>query len=124
MCFTRGVVTKDGPELHIVTTKEKPVKCNRNEPEFLAVDKIPNPRDLSAGTRVVAQWYDRGDPYYLATVRRRQGGKYLITYDDDDEAYCELKNVRVLLWTPSTTGNGRLGREGKESNGLEAGVSR
>lgn len=103
MCFTRGVITKDGQELHVVTTKGKLVKCVRNKPEFLAVDKIPNPQDLSPGTRVVAQWYDRTEPLYLATVKGKQGCKYLITYDDDDEAFCELKNIRVLLWTASAT---------------------
>lgn len=107
MCFSRGVVTKDGPELHVVTTKGKLVKCLRNKPEFLSLDKIPNPHDLSPGTRVIAQWHDRGDPYYLATVARKEDGKYLITYDDDDQGYCELKNIRVILWTSLSAGNER-----------------
>lgn len=106
MCFTRGVVTKDfSHELHVVTTKGKLVKCPRNKAEFLAVDKIPNPQDVKAGSRVAAQWHDRVEPYYLATVQGRLGhNKYLLTFDDDDEGYCDLKLIRVLLWTPPQSG--------------------
>ena len=105
MCFKRGVVTKDGHELHIVTTKGKLIKCPRNKPEFLAVDKIPNSQDINPGCRVAAQWLDRGEPFYLATVQGRLGhNKYLLLFDDDDEGYCDLKNIRVLLWTASESG--------------------
>lgn len=105
MCFTRGVVTKDGDELHIVTTKGKLVRCPRNKPEFLAVDKIPNSQDVIPGCRVAAQWFDRPEPLYLATVLGRLGhNKYLVAYDDDDEGYCDLKNMRVLLWTAPESG--------------------
>ena len=105
MCFTRGVVTKDGHELHVVTTKGKLIKCPRNKPEFLAVDKIPNSQDVTSGCRVAAQWHDRIEPFYLATVQGRLGhNKYLLVFDDDDEGYCDLKNIRVLLWTASESG--------------------
>ena len=91
----------------MVTTKGKLVKYPRNKPEFLAVDKIPNRQDVRPGSRVVAQWHDRDEPYYLATVQGRLGhNKYLLVFDDDDEAYCDLKNIRVLLWTTSALGDG------------------
>ena len=105
MCFTRGVVTKDGHELHVVTTKGKLIRCPRDKPEFLAVDKIPNSQDVTPGSRVAAQWHDRIEPFYLATVQGRLGhNKYLLVFDDDDEGYCDLKNMRVLLWTASASG--------------------
>jgi hypothetical protein len=105
MCFTRGVVTKDGHELHVVTTKGKLIRCPRDKPEFLAVDKIPNSQDVTPGSRVAAQWHDRIEPFYLATVQGRLGhNKYLLIFDDDDEGYCDLKNMRVLLWTASASG--------------------
>ena len=102
MCFDRGVVTKDGTLLHVVTTKGKLVKCARKREGFLSLDKIPNPHDLRSGTRVVAQWRDRAEPYYIGTIQGNVGRKYIVMFDDEDEELCELKNIRVLLWTNST----------------------
>ncbi|XP_046846247.1 uncharacterized protein LOC124439982 [Xenia sp. Carnegie-2017] len=102
MCFTRGVIDKTGGELHVITLKGTIVKCPRNIPGSLAVDKIPSSKDIKTGSKVVAQWRDRDEPYYLATVQGRLGlNTYFLLYDDGDEAYCDLKNIRLLLSSQS-----------------------
>lgn len=63
------------------------------------LDVAPNTDSVTLYTRVIAFWPGTVR-YYSATVTKidEEGGRYYVKYDDGDEGWVDLSQMRILPW--------------------------
>ena len=63
------------------------------------LDVAPNTDSVTLYTRVIAFWPGTLR-YYSATVTKidEEGGRYYVKYDDGDEGWVDLSQMRILPW--------------------------
>ena len=93
--YTLGRVTKVDKCIDVELDTGKTIRYQRFLDHFLIPDIIPSSKELTVGSRVIAQWLDR-DLLYPGIITAIHGSEYEVQFDDGDKGRDKAHQIRLI----------------------------
>ena len=95
--FYRGFVIKaTDSKVFINYDDGDTIWLNKNDQTSVILDKLPQPKSVLPGQRVIGYWPNRVR-FYPGTVISRSSTTYFVRYDDGDERHNKIYDIRTIL---------------------------
>ena len=103
--YTGVIDSATDTTFHVLYDDGDEITLEKSDPKAIVMNTVPKPSAVTVGTEVIAFWPNRVR-YYPGYVGEIKGDEYYILYDDGDEGWARLDQLRVheefaTLWCPS-----------------------
>ena len=94
--FYRGFVSKaTDSKVFINYDDGDTIWLNKTDKISVILDKLPGPKSVIPGQRVIGYWPNRVR-FYPGTVISRSSTTYFVRYDDGDERHNKIYDIRTI----------------------------